>query len=111
MGFRRRQVVAAALTANAIRPLPSYELGVPSFFLGWLTSELAPHLLAVTAADAVTHATRRRRDPLGLLLAGASAAGLALLIRQSRQVRDQAEESLAEGLGVDYAEQLDAKPT
>ena len=111
MGFRRRQVVAAALTANAIRPLPGYELGVPAFATGWLTSELAPHLLALTTADAVTHSVGRRRDPWGLALAGASAAGLAFLIRQSRQVREQAEESLADGLGVDYVEQLDAKPT
>jgi acetyl esterase/lipase len=111
MGFLRRQVVTAALTANAIRPMPSYELGVPSFAAGWLTSELAPHLLALTAADAATHASARRRNPLGLLLAGASAAGLAFLIRQSRRVQEQAEESLAEGLGVDYLDQLDAKPT
>ncbi len=111
MGFRRRQVITAALTANAIRPLPTYELGPLAFFSGWLTNELAPHLLAVTAADAVTHSTRRRRDPAGLVLAGASAAGLAFLIRQARKVQEQVEESLAEGLGVDYLDQLETKPT
>ena len=47
MGFRRRQVITAALTANAIRPLPSYELGPLAFFSGWLTNELAPHLMAL----------------------------------------------------------------
>jgi len=102
----------AALTANALRPLPGFELGVPSFAAGWLTSELAPHLLALTAADATVHATRRRgRDRLGLLLAGASAAGLSYLIKQARDVQQHAEQSLAEGLGVDYVEQLDSKPT
>ena len=111
MGFLRRQVITAALTANAIRPLPGFDLGVPSFAAGWLTGELAPHLLALTAADAATHATGRRRDPAGLLLAGASAAGLAYLIKQSRDVQVRAEESLVEGLGIDYLEQLDAKPT
>ena len=111
MGFLRRQVITAALTANAIRPLPGFDLGVPSFAAGWLTGELAPHLLALTAADAATHATGRRRDPAGLLLAGASAAGLAYLIKQSRDVQARAEESLVEGLGIDYLEQLDAKPT
>jgi len=111
MGFLRRQVITAALTANAIRPLPGFDLGVPSFAAGWLTGELAPHLLALTAADAATHATGRRRDPAGLLLAGASAAGLAYLIKQSRNVQVRAEESLVEGLGIDYLEQLDAKPT
>ena len=55
--FLRRQIVIAALTANAIRPLPGFRAGVPAFFAGWLTSELAPHLLAVTTADAATHLT------------------------------------------------------
>jgi acetyl esterase/lipase len=111
MSFLRRQVVTAALTANAIRPVKSFELGIPSFAAGWLTNELAPHLLALTAADAAVHSTGRRRDRAGLLLAGASAAGLAYLIKQSRDVQDAAEASLVEGLGVDYLEQLDAKPT
>jgi len=111
MGFLRRQAITAALTANAIRPLPGFRVGVPSFFAGWLTGELAPHLLALTAADAATHATARRRDPAGLLLAGASAAGLAYLIKQARDVQDRAEECLAEGLGVDYLDQLETKPT
>jgi acetyl esterase/lipase len=110
MGFLRRQVITAALTANAVRPLPGLRAGVPSFFAGWLTSELAPHLLALTAADAVTHTPNRRRDPAGLVLAGASAAGLAFLIKQARDVQTQAEESLAEGLGVDYLDQLETKP-
>ncbi len=111
MGFRRRQVITAALTANAIRPLPTYELGPAAFFSGWLTNELAPHLLALTAADAVTHARGRRQDRTALLLAAASAAGLTFLIRQARKVQDQAEESLAEGLGIDYLDQLETRPT
>ena len=111
MSFLRRQVITAALTANAIRPVKRFELGIPSFAAGWLTSELAPHLLALTAADAAVHSSGRRRDRAGLLLAGASAAGLAYLIKQSRDVQDAAEASLVEGLGVDYLEQLDAKPT
>ena len=111
MGFLRRQVVTAALTANAIRPLPGYRVGIPAFFAGWLTGELAPQVLALTAADAATHATGRRRDPLGLALAGASAAGLAFLIDQARRVGVEAEEALEEGVGVDYAEQLDHAPT
>ncbi len=111
MSFLRRQVITAALTANAIRPVKRFELGIPSFAAGWLTSELAPHLLALTAADAAVHSSGRRRDRAGLLLAGASAAGLAYLIKQSRDVQDAAEASLVEGLGVDYLEQLGAKPT
>lgn len=114
MGFLRRQLVTAALTANAIRPLPGYRASIPAFLTGWLTTELAPHLLAVTAADAATHGVRPRRgrrSRTGLLLAAANLAGQAFLIDQSRRVRANAEDALVEGLGVDYVEQLDAKPT
>jgi acetyl esterase/lipase len=111
VAYLRRQLVTAALTANALRPLPTQELGVPAFFAGWLTNELSPHLLAVTAADTAVHLTRRDRSAAGLALAAASAAGLALLVRQGQQVRHCAEDALVEGLGVDYVEQLDAVPT
>jgi acetyl esterase/lipase len=111
MSFRRRQAVTAALTANAIRPLPGFGIGVPSFFAGWLIGELAPHVLALTAADAAVHSVGRRRDPMGLALAGASAAGLGYLVWQSRAVRERVEDALTEGLGLDYVEQLDNKPT
>jgi acetyl esterase/lipase len=111
VSFLRRQLVTAALTANAVRPLPGFRAGIPVFVAGWLTSELAPHLLAVTAADAAAHATGRRRDPLGLALAAVSTAGLVFLVDQARRVKDTAEEALVEGIGVDYIEQLDAKPT
>ena len=111
MGFVRRQAVTAALTANAIRPLPGFRAGIPSFFAGWMAGELAPHLLGLTTVDAAAHAFGPRRDARGLALAGLSAAGLAYLIRQSRAAVHDAEEALTEGLGVDYVEQLDQKPT
>ena len=111
MSFLRRQAVTAALTANAIRPLPGFRAGIPAFFAGWLTGELAPHLLGLTAADTVAHLRRPRRDNRGLLLAAASAAGLAYLIKQSRAAVTDAEDALVEGLGIDYVEQLDAEPT
>ena len=60
MGFLRRQIVTAALTANAIRPVPGYRSAIPSFFAGWLTTELAPHLMALTAADTAAHVVRRQ---------------------------------------------------
>jgi len=112
VSFLRRQLVTAALTANAIRPVPGFRTGVPAFFAGWLTTELAPHLLALTAADATVNAlSERRRDPVGLAVAGATSAGLAYLVALSRRVRHEAEEALVEGLGVDYVEQLDSPPT
>ena len=66
MGFVRRQAITAALTANAIRPLPGFRAGIPAFFAGWLTGELAPHVLGLTAADAAAHLTGSRRDWRGL---------------------------------------------
>src|SRR5690606_6048288 len=48
VSFRRRRLVTAALTANALFPPRVFHTGVPSFVLGWLTSELAPHVLALT---------------------------------------------------------------
>ncbi|MFL6002608.1 MAG: alpha/beta hydrolase fold domain-containing protein [Nocardioides sp.] len=112
MSFLRRQLVTAAFTANAIRPVPGFRAGVPAFFAGWLTTELAPHLLALTAADAAANAVSdRRRDPVGLAVAGATSAGLTYLVALSRRVQHEAEDALVEGLGVDYVEQLDAPPT
>ena len=112
MSFLRRQLLTAALTANAIRPVGGFRAGIPAFFAGWLTTELAPHLLALTAADTAAHAVRRRpRSRAGLVLAGLNAAGLAYLVSGSSKVRHQTEEALVEGLGIDYVEQLDAEPT
>lgn len=111
MGLLRRQLLIAGLTANAIRPVPGFRVGVPAFFAGWLVGELAPHVLAVTAADAASHLAGRRRDPRGLAVAAANLAGLAFLVDQARRVRTHAEEALVEGLGPDYLDALDNKPT
>ncbi|GAA5156774.1 alpha/beta hydrolase [Nocardioides marinquilinus] len=111
MGFVHRQTVVAALVANALRPVRGYRAAVPAFVAGWLTDELAPHLLALTAADAATHLTARRRDWRGLALAGVSAAGLAHLVSTARRAGDLAEEALVEGLGDDYHARLDHEPT
>ena len=93
--------------------MPGFRAGVPAFFAGWLTSELAPHLLALTAADAAANAlSGRRRDRAGLALAGGQRRpGWPTWSRQSRKVQHQVEDALVEGLGVDYVEQLDATPT
>lgn len=111
VSFRRRQVITAALTANALQPPRMFHTGVPSFVLGWLTSELAPQLLGATLADAAVHTARGRRDPVALALAAGSAVGLAWLVRGSRAVQHQVEDALVEGLGVDYVEELDTPPT
>jgi acetyl esterase/lipase len=109
--FRTRALLYAALTANAIRPLPGFRAGVPSFFAGWITTELAPHWLAVTAADAATHLDEKRRDPVALALAGATAAGLGYLIHQAQRDQHTAEAALTAALGAEYGERLDQLPT
>lgn len=111
MSFLRRRLLAAALTANALRPPPGFRIGVPAFVLGWLTDELAPHLLGLTALDTAASWRRGRATPAGLAVSGATIAGLAHLMRQSQRVRQVVEDALVEGLGVDYVEQLDAAPT
>ena len=114
MSFLLRQGVVAALTANALRPSRGRRSGLGSFLAGFLFNEAAPQVLAVTARDAATHLTAGRRSGFrakaGLALAGASALGLAKVVRQSRLSADRFEDALVEGLGVDYVEQLDAVP-
>jgi len=105
MGFRRRQVVTAALVANALRPLPGERPGLAGFFPGWLTGELAPHLLGLVAADTAVQVARGRRDRVGLALAAASAVGLTRLITQGRSggqvVRAALDEALTAGFDAD----------
>jgi acetyl esterase/lipase len=109
--------IGAALTANALRPFPAATpLAIPSFFAGWLTSELAPQNLMVTAAasQALVIAKRdklTRADKVALGLNAVSAAGLAALISQGLRVKGIVEQALAEALGSDYLAQLDPAPT
>ncbi|MEO5662111.1 MAG: alpha/beta hydrolase [Nocardioides sp.] len=115
MSYLRRQAIVAALTANVLRPPSGPRAGLYAFFPGWVFGELAPQMLALTAVDSALQLRPSKRSGartrLGFALAAASAAGLAHVIRQSQQVKDQLEDALVEGLGVDYVEQLDAVPT
>jgi acetyl esterase/lipase len=115
VSFLSRQAVIAVLTANAVRPPRDQRAGVASFAAGWLFGETAPQMLALTALDAAAHLTRGRRRGVrakaGLALAGASAIGLAHMVRQSRRTEAAFEDALVEGLGVDHVGQLDEVPT
>jgi acetyl esterase/lipase len=110
--FRTRQLALLGLNANAARPLPGEAAALPAFFAGWLTSELAPHLLAATAADAATHlaARRSRSDVLGLALATVNAAALVAQMTGGGEARRQVEDALVSGLGPDYAAALTRPP-
>jgi acetyl esterase/lipase len=78
---------------------------IPTFFAGWLTGELAPQLLAAQAADTAVAVARRKATPFGLLLAVASAVGLASMIRRSGSVSAQVDALLRGDL--DVAEDID----
>jgi acetyl esterase/lipase len=110
MGYTRRQAVTALLTANAVRPL-GRELGPLGFAVGWPTTELAPQLLALTAADTAQAVLRGKTSRTGLVLAAASAAGLAYLVSGARKVGALADAQLLESLGPDYLDQLTSDPS
>ncbi|WP_181773317.1 alpha/beta hydrolase [Amycolatopsis pittospori] len=111
--FVLRQALQLALTANALKPPRGARTAVPAFFAGWLTGELAPHLLALTAADAAAHVARHRSgsSKAGLALAAASAAGLGTLVAQSQRARGEIETALTEGIGKAYTDELDHPPS
>ena len=54
---------------------------------------------------------RGRSSRAGFALAALNAGALATMVAGSRRVKDQVEEALRDGIGVDYVEQLDAEPT
>ena len=116
MPYRRRQLVAAALTANALRPLGGRYASIPAFFAGWLTSELAPQLLAATLVDTTAELTVRRSrightSRSGLALAAVTAGGLGYLILSANRSATHVESTLRDGLGEDYLDALEAPPT
>jgi acetyl esterase/lipase len=104
--------VAAALTANAVRPVPGYHAGVLAMVAGWFTSELAPHLATLTLADTVRElAIGRPRDARGLAVASATLAGLGHLVVQSQQAKGYVDRALVEALGADYRRRLSEQHT
>ena len=116
MPYRRRQLVAAALTANALRPIGGRYASIPAFFAGWLASELAPQLLAGTLVDTATELTVRRSrnggpSRTGLALAAVTTGGLAYLIVNANRAATHVETNLRDSLGDDYLDALEEPPT
>ena len=114
MSFRSRQLVAAALTANALRPLSGRYTSMPAFIAGWLASELAPQLLAASLLDTAAEMTVRRRarpSRSGLALAAATTAGLGYLIVNATRAASHVESTLRDGLGDDYLDALEDAPS
>ncbi len=116
MPYRRRQLVAAVLTANAVRPLGGRYASIPAFAAGWLASELAPQLLAATLVDTTTELTVRRNrgghpSRSGLALSAITAGGLGYLIVNANRSATHVESTLRDGLGDDYLEELEEPPS
>ena len=78
---------------------------------GWLTSELAPHLLALTVADTVRELARGRRDrPALALAAGSLARRWRRVVAQSARAQGYVDGALVEALGPDYRDRLRRQP-
>lgn len=107
MGFLRRRLVTAALTANALRPPQGPRSGAYAFPAGLLTGELAPQLLGLTVADTVISVLRRKASWPGLAVAAATSYGLVRLIRASRGVRVLVDDVVTHDLGEQLAAELD----
>lgn len=111
VGYLRRQVITTALLANAYRPVKRPRSGIASFAAGWLTTEMAPHLAAVTGVDTAAQAVRGRRPWLGYALAGLNAYLLRGLVQESAGTRLLVEEALVTAAGEDFRDSLEAAPT
>ncbi|MCU1600225.1 MAG: esterase/lipase, partial [Frankiales bacterium] len=87
--------VGLVAVANGLRPLRWTPLVVPSFFAAWLTVELAPQLLVLTAVVTLVLALTVGVSWLGLVVTALVAAGLAVMVRMSEAAADAADEALA----------------
>ena len=95
---------------NALRPIPFTVLSVPSFFGGWLVSELAPHWLVAHVIGVVLFIAAGALDGwqgwLGLACATGAAGGMVALIVQAQRVGGIVEQALCEGLGERYVDDI-----
>jgi acetyl esterase/lipase len=104
-------VIGALFTINAYVPFRrAGPFVIPSFFAGWLTSELSAHHLAwqVVATVVFVWAGALESWPgwLGLAITLVSWGGLLALLSISRRADLAVEEALREGLGDDYRDRI-----
>ncbi|HET8561424.1 MAG TPA: alpha/beta hydrolase [Marmoricola sp.] len=110
--YATRQLVTAALAANALHPLRTRRTAISSFAAGWLTTELAPQLLALIAADTAGELIWRRPNggasKLGLALAAGSTVALGTIVAGARATAGEIEGSLARELGRSYLDRVES---
>lgn len=107
MGFLRRRLITAALTANAVHPIPGLRTGAAAFLPGWLTGELVPQTLVATMLDTGISVARGRVSKTGLAVSAGTVAALAYLAHQARGSRVIVDGCLDRDLGPELAAQLD----
>lgn len=99
-------IIGLGFVVNAIRPIPGVRLAIGTFFGGWLTDELAPHILVVhvitVSAFVANGAVAGWEGWAGLGVTGLTAVGLVFLIRRADRAGDACERALTEVLGDDY---------
>src|SRR2546421_11019277 len=105
-------VIGALFTLNAYRPLlKAGPFSVPTFFAGWLTSELPVHHVvwqAVASAVFIWRgALHEWQGWLGLGITAVSWVGLGYLAQEAHRAGDVAELALVETLGPAYPDRLD----
>lgn len=116
MSYAARQLVVTALAANAVRPLRGRYGALAGFVAGWLTTELAPQILALTAADTAAELTWRRRRGnaggfTGLVMGAVTIGTLGYLVAGARTSGIRIEGALSDSLGRDYLDDLDDAPS
>jgi len=109
--FFIESIVGLALTVNALFPLPWWTgLQLPSFFLSWLTMELAPQSMVIGAVlIGAFVGFGGLKGTEGWVALGLSLVTLALLgsmVVQAQRVRGITERALRESLGPDYLKKI-----
>jgi acetyl esterase/lipase len=103
-------IVGFLFVVNALRPWRFRLSVVFAFFGGWLTSELAPFILATHVVAVIAFvaagAVEGTKGTLALGLSVLTAAGLVWLITQAQGAGEVAEAALREGLGEDYRDHI-----
>ncbi len=104
-------LVGLCFTANAFRPVKIEPFTVPSFFAGWLTSELPLHHMAwqvvATVVFGIFGAFRGWPGWAGLGVAAASWCGLVILAVQAGRAGRVVDAALEVGLGDGWSERRD----
>lgn len=87
---------------------------MPAFFAGWLTAELAPHLMVAQGARLLSRVLRRglgsQEERIGLALGALSVAGLGAVVVSGHRARTEVEDALRRDLGPDYLDLLERRP-